>query len=167
MITTPVIQGDFIYGVCSYGQLRALELQTGRRLWESLQLTELARWAAAFLVKNADRFFVNNDQGDLIIARLTPRGYVELDRTRLIEPTSNSSWGPRPGQRRPGDRIVNWSHPAYANRHVFARNDREILCASLEGTPSGSAPTTGKLTAGLGKAEEVGQESIRAGDSGR
>ena len=27
---------------------------------------------------------------------------------------------------------MNWSHPAYANRHIFARNDEEILCASLE-----------------------------------
>src|SRR5439155_948460 len=26
---------------------------------------------------------------------------------------------------------VNWSHPAYANRHIYARNDDEIICASL------------------------------------
>jgi hypothetical protein len=26
---------------------------------------------------------------------------------------------------------VNWSHPAYANRHIYARNDEEIICASL------------------------------------
>jgi outer membrane protein assembly factor BamB len=26
---------------------------------------------------------------------------------------------------------VVWSHPAYANRCVFARNDQEIVCASL------------------------------------
>jgi hypothetical protein len=27
---------------------------------------------------------------------------------------------------------VNWSHPAYANRQILARNDEEILSASLE-----------------------------------
>jgi len=26
---------------------------------------------------------------------------------------------------------VHWSHPAYANRHIFVRNDQEILKASL------------------------------------
>jgi hypothetical protein len=28
--------------------------------------------------------------------------------------------------------VVNWSHPAYANRHVIARNDEEIISVSLE-----------------------------------
>jgi hypothetical protein len=74
---------------------------------------------------------VNNDQGELIIARFTPQGFDEIDRTHLIEPTSNSAWGRR-GRPRNSDRVVNWSHPAYADRHIFARNDREILCASLE-----------------------------------
>jgi hypothetical protein len=26
---------------------------------------------------------------------------------------------------------VNWSQPAYANRHIYARNDEEIISASL------------------------------------
>ena len=26
---------------------------------------------------------------------------------------------------------VHWSHPAYANKHIFVRNDKEILKASL------------------------------------
>jgi len=26
---------------------------------------------------------------------------------------------------------VTWSHPAFAYRHVFARSDEEIVCASL------------------------------------
>jgi hypothetical protein len=82
-------------------------------------------------VRRGDRYFVNNDRGELIIARLSPRGYEELDRTHLIEPTTSTAWD-RPGQQRPSDRIVNWSHPAYAYRRIFARNDDQILCASLE-----------------------------------
>ena len=66
------------------------------------------------------RFFLPNEQGDLILARLTPTGYQELSRTKLLEPTN----------RDPGRRVV-WSHPAFANRCIYARNDREILCASL------------------------------------
>jgi hypothetical protein len=26
---------------------------------------------------------------------------------------------------------VTWSHPAFAYRHVFARNDKELVCADL------------------------------------
>jgi len=32
-------------------------------------------------------------------------------------------------------RNVVWPPPAYANRHVFARNDKEIIRASLAAAP--------------------------------
>ena len=125
VINTPVIQGDTIYGICSYGQLRALDARTGERLWETQAVTqERARWASAFIVQNGDRYFINNDRGELIIARFSREGYHEISRTELIAPTSD------PGNRRQLE-TVNFSHPAYANGHVCARNDEEILCASL------------------------------------
>ena len=125
LLTTPVIVGDYIYGICSYGQLRCLNARTGERVWESLELTkEKARWASGFIVRHDDHFFITNDHGDLIIAKLTPDGYHEISRTKLIKPTSN------PGNRREIG-TVNWSHPAYANRHIVARNDEEIVRASL------------------------------------
>ena len=128
LITTPIIDGDYIYGVGSYGELRALDARTGERVWESRQMVAQERWSAAFMVRHGDRFFVANDTGELIIARFTPEGYVEIDRTRLIEPTLRTRGG---ATGRWGDRPVVWSHPAYANRHIVARNDREIIRASL------------------------------------
>ena len=125
VIGTPLIQGDHIYGFGSYGQLRCLVAATGERVWETQEATgERARWASAFMVRHEDRVFINNDHGDLIIARLSPEGYEEISRTSLIAPTS------RPGNRRQLT-YVNWSHPAYANRHIYARNDEEIISASL------------------------------------
>jgi outer membrane protein assembly factor BamB len=135
LVNTPVIEGDQFYGVCSYGQLRGLDARNGERFWESRQLVEPGRWASAHFVRQRDRYFINTDQGDLVIARFSRWGYEEIDRTHLIEPTTNSAWGRGAGDPRPSDRIVNWSHPAYAHRRVYARNDREILCASLEGQP--------------------------------
>ena len=79
------------------------------------------------MVRHGDRYFVNNDEGFLILARFTPQGYEELDRTGLIEPTTESGWGPR----KQWNRAVNWTHPAYANRHIITRNDHEIIRASL------------------------------------
>ena len=131
LTATPVVDGESIYDVGSDGVLRGLDARSGRQLWETQELTDGGRWATAFLVRRGDRYFVNNDRGELIIARLTPRGYEELDRTHLIEPTTSAAWV-RPSQRRPSDRVVNWSHPAYAYRHIFARNDERILCASLQ-----------------------------------
>jgi hypothetical protein len=84
---------------------------------------EKARWAAAFIVRHGDRYVINNDRGELIFARLTREGYGEIDRTPLIEPTSPAS------RRELG--AVHWSHPAYANRHIVVRNDREIVRANL------------------------------------
>jgi len=125
VVSTPVFDGDYIYGVCSYGQFRCLRAKTGERVWETLDVTgEKARWASAFIVRHGDRFFINNDRGDLIIAKLSPEGYREISRTKLIAPTTN------PGNRRQLS-AVNWSQPAYANKHIIARNDQEIISASL------------------------------------
>ena len=129
MVTTPVISGDYVYGVDSYGELRGLDARTGRRLWMSPDMTAQARWSTAFLVQHEDRYFVNNDDGDLILAQFTPEGYVELGRTRLIEPTGSS--GTRTPHGRIEARLINWSHPAYANGHIVHRNDRQIIRASL------------------------------------
>ncbi len=127
VITPPLVVGDYIYGVGSYGELRGLDAITGERLWMSPDMTPQARWGGAFIVQHRDRYFVNNDDGDLIIAQFTPDGYVEHDRTTLITPRWNAGWGPR----RRHERIVNWAHPAYANRHIVHRNTEEIVRASL------------------------------------
>ena len=126
LISTPVIRGDHIYGIGVYGHFRCIRADTGERVWETFDVTGgRARWAAGFIVRNGERYFINNDAGELIIAMLSPDGYKEISRTRLLNPTSYS------GNRRAAG-AVNWSHPAYANRHIFARNDEEIVCASLE-----------------------------------
>ena len=122
IISTPILDGKHIYGVDSYGELRCLDAQTGARLWESLDATPRARWSNIHMVRNADRVWMFNERGELIIARLSPEGFEEISRAKLIEPTTDQL-GQRGG--------VCWAHPAYAYRHVFARNDREIVCASL------------------------------------
>lgn len=127
ILCTPFLEDGYIYGVCSYGQLRCLKLQTGERVWETLQATtggEPVRWANAFIVKNGRRFFLFNEKGDLIIARLSPEGYEEISRAHLLEPANKD----------PGRPVV-WSHPAFAQRCIFARNDKEILCADLAQKP--------------------------------
>jgi outer membrane protein assembly factor BamB len=122
IISTPVFEKGHIYGVDSYGELRCLDAADGRRLWENKTATPPARWSTIHFVKNSDRYFLFNERGELIIARLSPQGYDEISRAKLLEPTLDQL--PQRGG-------VCWSHPAFANKHIFARNDKELVCASL------------------------------------
>jgi outer membrane protein assembly factor BamB len=135
VMSTPVIKDGYIYGVCSYGELRCLKLESGERVWKDLTATsdskspskemkDQVRWGNAFLVPQGDRFFLFNEKGDLIIAKLSPKGYEELDRTHILDPTGHlGNFG--------GRRTIVWSHPAFANKSMYARNDKEIVCVSL------------------------------------
>jgi outer membrane protein assembly factor BamB len=126
IMSTPFLKDGHIYGVCSYGELRCLDA-TSKRLWSTHAATtgKSVRWGNAFLVNLAgtDRYVLFNERGDLILAELTPKAYREISRANILEPT-NTMAGPA------GRRVI-WSHPAFANRGVYARNDREIVCVSL------------------------------------
>ena len=122
IIGTPLMTDDAIYGVDSYGELRCLDLATGERLWENLSATPRARWSTIHTVTNGDRAFLFNERGELIIGQLSRAGFKEISRAKLIDPTEEQL------RQRGG---VCWSHPAYAYQHVFARNDNELVCASL------------------------------------
>ena len=121
-MNTPVIDGGHIYGACSYGQYRCLRADTGERLWETFAPTsgKSERWGNAFTVKQGKRFFILSERGELIIAKLSPLGYEEISRASLLEPDN----------RDPGRPVV-WSHPAFANRRIYARNDHGLVCADL------------------------------------
>src|SRR4029077_11723842 len=61
IMSTPFVEDGHIYGVCSYGQLRCLRAETGERVWETFAATtgdKPVRWGNAFLVKQADRYFL-------------------------------------------------------------------------------------------------------------
>jgi outer membrane protein assembly factor BamB len=120
VMNTPVIMDDFIYGVDSYGELRCLELKTGNRVWENLSAVKKDRWANIHFVQNGNKTWMFNEHGELIISELSPNGFKELSRTKIIEPTKEQL-----------PRGVTWSHPAFANKHVFIRNDNKMVCVDL------------------------------------
>jgi outer membrane protein assembly factor BamB len=122
LMCQPYLAGEYIYGVDSYGQFRCLETAMGDRVWENLKVTSQARWGSAHMVLQGDRTWIFNDRGELIIARLSPKGFEELSRSKLLRPTR--------GQLNRGEGVT-WSPPAFANKHVFNRNDEELVCASL------------------------------------
>ncbi len=122
LMTPPVFKGGHVYGVCINGELRCLNADTGERVWETFQATDgqKSEYATLFMIENGDRHFVFTDKGDLLIAKLSPKGYEELGRAHLIDTSQNAR-----------GREVVWAAPAFANRCVFVRNDKEIVCVSL------------------------------------
>ena len=123
IMPTPWVNEKNIFGICSYGQLRCLDTQTGKRRWKSFEATGRGRWWNAFIIPHEDRYFIHNEQGDLIIARLSTDGYEEISRSQLVAPT-----------RKVKRRMTIWSHPAFAEKSVFARNDRELVRVDLSST---------------------------------
>ncbi len=121
-MNTPFIEDGHIYGACSYGQYRCIRADTGERQWETFAPTssKSERWGNCFTVKNGVRFFLFSEKGDLIIANLSPTGYQEISRAHLLDPVNTD----------PGRSVV-WSHPAFANRRVYVRNDQELICVDL------------------------------------
>jgi outer membrane protein assembly factor BamB len=122
MIGTPILEGDYVYGVDSHGELRCLDAETGERIWEDLTAVPKARWSTIHMVENAGRVYMFNERGEVLIGRLSPQGFAEISRTKFLDPTTEQL------RQRGG---VCWSHPAFANRCIFARNDKELVCASL------------------------------------
>ena len=123
VLNTAIVRDGHIYG-CGYnGRYICARLSDGERLWETFEPStgqRPASWANVFTVPQGDRYFHANDQGDLIIAQMTPDAYTEIDRAHLIDPTHDVA-----------GRTLVWSHPAFANRSIYLRNDGEIRCYSL------------------------------------
>ena len=127
MMATPAVKDGFAYGIGFDGRgngvLRCVELDSGEMKWDKSDWMgeKPVMFATAFMIENGDKYFLFDDIGELIIAQMSPEGFEELDRAKLLEPTSTAR----------GRQVV-WSHPALANGRFYVRNDKEIICVSLK-----------------------------------
>ncbi len=124
---SPIYDGELIYGVdANDSALVAVDPASGQRLWQTKTPTvgegSRGRHGTVFLVRQGetDRYWLFSEKGDLILAKLGRAGYEELGRQNILSTTSGAF-----------GRTVVWSHPAFADRAVFARNDKEIVCVDL------------------------------------
>lgn len=126
---TPYFAKGAIFGCdIESSQLMAIDPATGDRLWENQEILvgsdagRRPRHGTAFIVCHtpSGRYFLFNEMGELIVADLTREGMTIHGRQKIIEPAGEAFGRP-----------VVWTHPAYAQGCVFARNDKEIVCVSL------------------------------------
>ena len=126
-ISTPYFDGEMVFGCdIETGALIGVRASDGARLWETKEPTvgdrKRARHGSAFIVRHlaGSRYFLFNESGELILADLSPDDYHEVGRAKILDPTNYT-----------GKRPVVWSHPAFAEKSLFARNDKEIVCVDL------------------------------------
>jgi hypothetical protein len=120
----PLYRDGLIYSLDKNLGLVCAELKTGKRLWDDHRLTKKGRNPHASMVwlGDTDRVLIVNAEGEAILARLTPKGYEEQSRARVID-----------GQV--------WGHPAFAGKWMFVRSDGaeastrsgpfELVCVEL------------------------------------
>ena len=116
-----LLRGEYVYTARGWGDFVCLEAATGKEIWSTNSLTGAKNGASIHVTPQGGGFFLFTDEGNLIRAELSPSGYREISRSHLIDPT----W---PFNQ---TKFV-YAPPAFANRHVFARNEAEVVCASLE-----------------------------------
>lgn len=125
---TPLFVDGVVYGAdCQVGDLAAVDATEGSRLWSTFEATRpgetrRVNHGTAFLTRigDTDRYLIFNEVGDLMMARLTPKGFKSLGKFHVLEPTGEAF-----------GRDVVWSHPAYANQTAYLRNDKEIVAVDL------------------------------------
>ncbi len=120
--STAIFQGNHLFTCNISGELVCIEAKTGRIVWETNRVTEAKSGASIHITPTGKSALLFNDRGELLRALLGPKGYVEISRAVLLKPT----WPPQ------GATKAVWAPPAFAGRHVFARNDEELVCAPLQ-----------------------------------
>lgn len=122
LMTTLLYRDGHVYGVDTSGKVKCVKAATGEQVWEEHSMFDgkATLFGTVFWVWNGDKVYAQTDLGDLIVCKLSPTGYEELARAHVIDATFSTR----------GRKVV-WAHPAFADKCMITRNDKEIVCVSL------------------------------------
>ncbi|MEZ0386460.1 MAG: PQQ-binding-like beta-propeller repeat protein [Verrucomicrobium sp.] len=121
--STAWLTGGHVYSARSSGEFVCLVALTGKEVWKTDRVTTPKQGATVHIIgssSQAGTALLYNDQGELILVRLSPDGYEERSRFRVLEPDQPF-----------GGKKVNWSAPVLANGRVYVRNQREMVCVEV------------------------------------
>jgi outer membrane protein assembly factor BamB len=107
LMAQPLYRDGFVYTLDKGSGLVCFELATGKRIWDDgHRITPRGRNPHVSMVwlNDGNRALALNASGELILLRLNPQNYHEINRTRIC------------------DEQV-WSHPAFAGRFMYVRTD--------------------------------------------
>jgi len=114
--STPVVVGDYLYMVNGKASLtdasitlRCVETKTGNVMWEK---PKVGKYHAALIRTGNGKLLMLDDNGFLILLEPNEKEYKELARSKVCGPT--------------------WAHPALVGNKVFLRDEKELICVTLE-----------------------------------
>ena len=117
----PMLDGNILYGMDQKGVMRASRFLRESGCGKHPLRSDVVPQARRRLYRSSRRSIHPVQRiGELLFAKLSPEGYTEIDRVKVIDQT-NTAFG----------RDVVWSMPAFANKHAYIRNDKEIICVDL------------------------------------
>jgi outer membrane protein assembly factor BamB len=124
VMTSLLVKDGHVYGTTGVGKLVCQKLDTGEVVHEGEEIfgDKAAFCGSVFWVDAGTAVYGLTDQGDLVILKLAPDRCEVLASAHVLEPTHAVN-----------ARKTVWAHPAFADKCVYLKNDKEILCISLAG----------------------------------
>lgn len=122
VMTSLLVKGDYVYGIAGMGEIICQKLSTGEvvRKGDEIFGEKPAFCGSVFWVDAGEAIYGLTDQGNLIVLQLTPEKCDILASANVLETTHAAK----------GRKAV-WAHPAFADKRVYMKNDKEIICVSL------------------------------------
>lgn len=125
---TPLMHDGLIFGCDEdLGAVVAARISDGERLWQTYDPVRPGNRRPlsagnAFITRHvpSGRYLLFGEDGHLTIATMNADGFQSHGQMKVLDATQ-SAFG----------RKVIWSHPAYADRTAFIRNDKELVAVDL------------------------------------
>ena len=110
---TSILIDGHLYGFDNVGaagpvtHLTCVNAETGKRVWQKL------RFGKGNLIAADGKLFISTMDGNLVVVRVTPKGFEELGRSQIISSTRQA--------------------PALSNGLLYLRDNEEIVCVDVRG----------------------------------
>lgn len=119
LMSQPLYRDGYVYLLDKQYGLTCFELTTGKKRWDDKNtLTPRGRNPQASIVwlneegqTNRNHIIALNSEGELVLTTVSPEGFTEHARSKIIEPT--------------------WAHPAFIRYRVLARSNQKLVCVRL------------------------------------
>lgn len=122
VMTSLLVRGEHIYGIAGMGEIICQKLATGEvvRTGHEIFGEKAAFCGSVFWVDAGEAVYGLTDQGDLVVLKLSPEKCEVLASAHILETTHAAK----------GRKAV-WAHPAFADKRIYMKNDKEIVCVSV------------------------------------
>jgi outer membrane protein assembly factor BamB len=110
-----VLVDNHLYGA-NGDMWRCIDFLTGQRKWTTRELPR-----ASVVYADGMLICVTQEEGEVVLVKLTPDEYTELSRFKLPKASA---------QRKPSGKV--WTHPVIANAKLYLRDQELVFCYQIK-----------------------------------